>query len=101
MVLRYFLGTFESIISPGFSLMTTVWYKRSEHASRHGVWFAGNSCGNILGGFAGYGINHITRFPPWKALFIIYGGITLFWGALMFIMVPDSPAKATFLNATE
>lgn len=91
MVLRYFLGTFESIISPGFSLMTAV----------HGGWFAGNSCGNILGGFAGYGINHITNFPPWKALFIIYGGITLFWGALMFIVVPDSLAKATFLNATE
>jgi hypothetical protein len=32
MVLRFLLGAFESIVSPGFSLVTGLWWKPSEHA---------------------------------------------------------------------
>ncbi|KAM0541952.1 hypothetical protein ACHAPJ_013014 [Fusarium lateritium] len=101
LVIRYFLGTFESVISPGFSLITAVWYKRSEHASRHGAWFVGNSVGSLAGAFISFGIAHITAFPAWKVLFILYGLLTFLWGILMIMVIPDSPSKARFLTERE
>jgi len=101
MVLRYLLGTFESVISPGFSMMTSVWYKQSEHASRHGAWFVGNSIASIFGGFISFGLANITTFAAWKVLFILYGGLTLIWGVVMMILLPNSPATAYFLTPTE
>ena len=67
--LRVLLGIFESTISPGLSLLTGLWYKRSEHASRHGIWFAGNSVSSIFGGLLTYGIGHISNsVEPWRVL---------------------------------
>jgi MFS family permease len=65
--LRVLLGVFETTISPGLSLVTSLWYKRSEHASRHGIWFAGNSISSIFGGLLTYGIGHIDNaVEPWR-----------------------------------
>lgn len=36
-VQRVFLGVLESSVSPGFVLLTTMWYKRSEQATRLGI----------------------------------------------------------------
>lgn len=66
LTLRIFLGIFESAITPGFSLITSMWYKPSEHASRHAVWFAGNSCSAIFGGLLSYAIAHISGVAAWK-----------------------------------
>lgn len=64
---RVLLGALESTISPGLSLVTGLWYKRSEHASRHGIWFAGNSISSIFGGLLTYGIGHISNsVDPWR-----------------------------------
>ncbi|KAF7525686.1 hypothetical protein PCG10_004677 [Penicillium crustosum] len=60
--LRVLLGIFESTISPGLSLLTGLWYKRSEHASRHGIWFAGNSVSSIFGGLLTYDGPRNARF---------------------------------------
>ena len=67
MVLRTFLGVFESAISPGFSLITGMWYTPQEHVSRHTFWFAGNASFSIIGSLIAYGIAHYhDHFPPWK-----------------------------------
>lgn len=64
---RVLLGALESTIGPGLSLVTGLWYKRSEHASRHGIWFAGNSISSIFGGLLTYGIGHISNsVDPWR-----------------------------------
>jgi MFS family permease len=61
LALRLLLGALESSISPGLSMMTGVWYKRDEHVSRHGVWFAGNGTASLIGGLLAYGIGHINN----------------------------------------
>lgn len=67
MVLRGFLGIFESAISPGFSLITGMWYTPKEHMSRHSFWFAGNATASIIGSMIAYGILHYTgEFSQWK-----------------------------------
>ena len=99
MTLRFLLGVFESTISPGFSLVTGIWYKPSEHASRHGLWFAGNTSASIFGGLLAYAISHIhTQIAAWRWLFIIFALVTFAWGVILLIFLPDSPLTARFLT---
>ncbi|KAE8354353.1 major facilitator superfamily domain-containing protein [Aspergillus coremiiformis] len=102
-VLRVLLGAFESTISPGFSLVTSMWYVPLEHASRHALWASGNSVGTILGGLMAYGIAHITSGPlePWRWIFIILGVLTFIWSILLLWFLPDSPLTAGFLTPEE
>jgi hypothetical protein len=45
-------------------------YKPSEHASRHGIWFLGNSFGGLGGSLMAYGVNHIqSRLATWRVCF--------------------------------
>lgn len=67
LVLRILLGMLESTVTPGLSLMTAIWYKRSEHTLRHGIWFAGNCIASIFGGVLAYGIGHIdSSIESWR-----------------------------------
>lgn len=67
MVLRTLLGIFESAISPGFSLITGMWYTPKEHVSRHSVWFCGNAIAGIIGSMISYGILYYPGdFAKWK-----------------------------------
>lgn len=101
-VLRVLLGVTESTISPGFSLLTGIWYKPSEHAWRHGIWFLGNGIANTFGGLLAYGIAHIGgSLEPWRWLFIIFGLITALWGVILYFTLPDSPLTARFLTQRE
>ncbi|KAJ5776516.1 uncharacterized protein N7511_001527 [Penicillium nucicola] len=100
--LRVLLGVFESTISPGLSLVTSLWYKRSEHASRHGIWFAGNSISSIFGGLLTYGIGHINNsVEPWRWIFIIFGIVTFAYGIVFLICLPDGPRNARFISKEE
>ncbi|TQV90631.1 vitamin H transporter [Cordyceps javanica] len=102
MALRFLLGAFEAPISPGFSLLTGLWYKPSEHAARHGIWFAGNTTAAIFGGLLAYAISHIkTDIAAWRWLFIIFALVTFVWGVVLLIFLPDSPLKARFLTQEE
>jgi MFS family permease len=67
MALRTLLGIFESAISPGFSLITGMWYTPREHVSRHSIWFAGNAIASIIGSLIAYGLlNYEGSISQWK-----------------------------------
>ncbi|KAH6991399.1 major facilitator superfamily domain-containing protein [Ilyonectria sp. MPI-CAGE-AT-0026] len=102
-IVRVLLGIFESTISPGFSLITGLWYKPSEHAARHGVWFLGNSVGAFCGALISFGCSYITTGPlePWRWLFIMLGIITALWGIVLLFTLPDTPKTARFLNPAQ
>ncbi|KGO39840.1 Major facilitator superfamily domain, general substrate transporter [Penicillium expansum] len=80
-VLRIFLGAFESAISPGFSLMTGIWYDA--------LYLAFSSTEASLS---------ILK-EIW--LFIILGVITFLWGLVLLVFLPDTPLTARFLNSEE
>ncbi|KAF9891356.1 hypothetical protein FE257_004212 [Aspergillus nanangensis] len=102
MVIRFFLGVTEASVSPGFSLLTSLWYRTSEQPLRHGIWFCGNSISLIIGNVIAVGILQIDgSLKAWQWLFIIFGLITLAWGVLILFRLPDSPSTASFLNAHE
>ncbi|KAL4862827.1 hypothetical protein BDV12DRAFT_202688 [Aspergillus spectabilis] len=102
MVTRFFLGATEASISPGFSLITSLWYRSSEQPLRHGIWFCGNSISLIFGNLIAVGIWQIdSSIKPWQWLFVIFGLVTFLWGILMLFRLPDSPENASFLTEEE
>jgi MFS family permease len=45
---RFFLGVFESAVTPGFALFTSQWYTKKEQGSRTAIWFSFNGWGTSL-----------------------------------------------------
>lgn len=48
----------------------------------------------MLGGIFTYAIGQIETFPVWRAVFLICGGITVLWGILVLIFLPDTILSA-------
>ncbi|GAT29615.1 allantoate permease [Aspergillus luchuensis] len=102
MVARFFLGCAEASVTPGFGLLTSLWYRTSEQPLRHGIWFCGNSLSLVLGNAIAVGIWQIQdSLASWKWMFIIFGIVTFLWGFLMLLRLPDSPTNASFLTDEE
>ncbi|KAB8261851.1 major facilitator superfamily domain-containing protein [Aspergillus pseudonomiae] len=95
---RFFLGVTEAAIAPGLSIVVSMWYKRSEQPFRHGIWFQGITIAGIFGGLVAYGIGHVQSIAPWKAVFLIFGTITIVWAFILFYWLPDTPMNARFLG---
>lgn len=70
MVARFFLGCTEASLSPGFTLITSLWYRTSEQPLRHGIWFCGNSLSLIFGNLIAVGILQIENsLKAWQVSF--------------------------------
>ncbi|KAH7360350.1 major facilitator superfamily domain-containing protein [Rhexocercosporidium sp. MPI-PUGE-AT-0058] len=95
---RFFLGFTEAAVAPGFGIITSMYYKRSEQPLRMGAWFMGNVCAGLFGALLAYGVGHITVIEPWRAVFIIFGAITIVWAVSLFYTLPDTPMNARFLS---
>jgi ACS family allantoate permease-like MFS transporter len=99
LILRFLLGVLESVVSPGFSLTTGLYYKPSEHAWRHGLWFSGNGFTTVFGGVLGYAIGLIkSNVSPWRWLFIILGIITFTWSLVVLVFLPENALSAKWLT---
>ncbi|QLG72302.1 hypothetical protein HG535_0C06570 [Zygotorulaspora mrakii] len=102
--IRTILGMLESSSSIGFMLLTSQYYHRKDQSARTAFWVACNGVGQIMGGSMAYGLAKREASLPlagWKLIFIICGVITIFLGLLFWLVVPDSPFKAWFLNDAE
>ena len=101
MLVRFFLGALEGSVIAGFVLITARWYQRDEQATRTAYWYMGNAVAQLGGGALAFGITsgfENRSYPGWKVLFILGGGITIFYGIGMLIFFPDSPLDAKWLN---
>ncbi|KAL4961201.1 major facilitator superfamily domain-containing protein [Aspergillus stella-maris] len=98
LAVRFFLGATEAAIAPGLSIVVSMWYKRSEQPFRHGIWFQGITIAGIFGGLLAYGIGHVESIAKWKAVFLVFGAITIVWAFVLLYCLPDTPANARFLS---
>ncbi|KAK1454787.1 major facilitator superfamily transporter [Colletotrichum paranaense] len=98
---RFLLGVFEAPITTCFMMMVSMWYVRSEQPMRAGLFYCCNGVGSMLGGVLSYGIGQIDSFPVWKAVFLICGGITVVWGGLLLVFLPDSILSAKRFSLEE
>ncbi|KAI4601006.1 hypothetical protein KJ359_013171 [Pestalotiopsis sp. 9143b] len=106
MTVRFFLGVFESAVSPGFALFTSQWWTIREQGSRTAFWFSFNGWGQILGGFIAYGIAvgteaHPVAIKSWQLVFLVVGFFTAAMGVLFLYFMPDNQLNARFLTEKE
>jgi ACS family allantoate permease-like MFS transporter len=103
---RFFLGVFESAVTPGFALFTSQWYTRAEQGTRTGIWFSFNGFAQIFGGLVAYGISvgvkkHGAAIASWKIVFLTIGLITAAVGCIFLYFMPDNQLNARFLTPKE
>ncbi|KAG2116583.1 major facilitator superfamily domain-containing protein [Suillus discolor] len=99
---RFLLGMCEGAITPGFMIVTSMFYTHAEQTRRVGYWFLMNGFAVIILGFISFGLLHThTAFMPWQWLMIITGTITLITSVLFWFFFPDSPTTAWFLTPEE
>ncbi|OQD86814.1 hypothetical protein PENANT_c007G01493 [Penicillium antarcticum] len=100
---RFLLGFSEGAVSPAFVTITSIWYRKKEHNVRTALWITMNDLAQVIECFLMYGIgkNTLLSIAPWRVIFIICGAITFLAGVGFFILMPNGPKDAWFLNDHE
>ena len=103
-ILRALLGISEAAFGPGVPFYLSFFYKREELALRTGLFI---SAAPLATSFASSLAWLITRLgqngpiAPWRLLFLVEGFPSVFVAVFAWILVPDSPGKASFLTRRE
>ncbi|KAF5004847.1 hypothetical protein FDECE_8691 [Fusarium decemcellulare] len=100
---RFLLGFAEGAVQPAFVIITSTWYKKSEHSFRVAGWVTCNGVAQILGALIMYGVglSKETAIATWRVMFLVCGGGTLLSGALFTWLMPRGPDTAWFLTESE
>ncbi|KAL4881242.1 major facilitator superfamily domain-containing protein [Aspergillus karnatakaensis] len=100
---RFLLGFTEGAVSPAFVTITSIWWRKHEHAYRTALWVSMNGIAQTLGCLIMYGIgkNDSLDLAPWRTLFLICGAITIASGVGFFTLMPNGPQDAWFLTPRE
>lgn len=102
-VVRTLLGLFESACQPAFVVLSSIWYRREEQASRVIYWYMMNGMQQIVGGLLAYCFSLITSGPlkSWQWIFLVYGVISVLFGIFVGWWMPDSPMRAKCFTEEE
>ncbi|KAF7594457.1 hypothetical protein BBP40_009279 [Aspergillus hancockii] len=105
--LRFFLGVFESTSWPGLASLLFNWYTPRELGTRLAIFGVSGTAGNMFLGIlqaALYkNLDGTGGLHGWQWLFIVTGCITIAWGMLGLLVIPDSPSitRALWLTKQE
>jgi MFS family permease len=101
--LRFVLGSFEAMIAPACVATTTMWWRRSEQTLRTAYWNAMNGVTFIVGSLFTYGLGHINSDALYKyqIIFLFCGLLTVVYGFVVLVFMPDSPMSAKYLTERE
>lgn len=99
---RFILGVTEATVSPGFVVITSIWWTRQEQASRSGVWVSFVGVGGAVGSLLAFAIGHVQgSLAQWRLIFLVLGATTVLWGVVFILFMPDGPAQVRWLNEEE
>ncbi|KAG8162776.1 hypothetical protein KVR01_007254 [Diaporthe batatas] len=99
---RFLLGFFEAAINPAFVIIMSIWYTSEEQPLRLEAYYCTNGIATMFGGLIGYAVGHITTgIAGWMYVFIIFGSLSVFWGVVSLLVLPDLPSTARFLDERE
>ncbi|KAJ4263400.1 hypothetical protein NW762_006219 [Fusarium torreyae] len=99
-VVRFLMGGLEAIVYPTNSILTVMWWTRSEQPVRTAIWF--NTVSTAFTGIVSYGIGSTNiHLAKWRLLFLAVGGFTVLWAILLWVFLPGSPVKCWQLNDRE
>ncbi|CUM64733.1 uncharacterized protein PRCAT00002344001 [Priceomyces carsonii] len=103
LVVRFILGMFEAGISPSCMMICSMFYTRQEQPFRMCTFLSCNGIATMVGALLGYGLGHATSasIKPWKLIFLVIGLLNFVWSFVFFLICPDSPSTAKFLDERE
>ncbi|PYH93384.1 MFS general substrate transporter [Aspergillus ellipticus CBS 707.79] len=104
MALHALQGFFESNISPGFLLITGMWYRTEEHANRSLFWQSSEGFFSIVCNLILYGIaRHVEAHggvAAWRCISLFLGSLTLA-GAVAAFFLLGCPHEVRWLSEDE
>lgn len=101
-VLRFFLGFTESIITPLMVIFQAMYLTAEERAALQPVFYASAFASDIPTGFIAFGVLHTkSKISAWKIFMIILGGLTFLVSTVLFFTFPNNPTDAKFLSRNE
>ena len=103
-IVRFLLGLAEAGFFPGMALYLTYWFPERERARALALLIAAIPVTTILGApLSGLILDHVhwLSLSSWRWLLILEGAPAIVCGALTYYLLPDRPAAARFLSATE
>lgn len=68
---RLFLGILEAIVTPGMTILTSIWYSQSEVPFRSLIWYSFNGWAGIFGGFVAYGVSRSLLIAIYRGAGVI------------------------------
>ncbi|GIZ43814.1 hypothetical protein CKM354_000702700 [Cercospora kikuchii] len=96
-IIRVFLGAFESSAWPGMMTLFMHWYTPTELAKRMGFYHSCQAIGNMMSGGLQAAIMRTLDgnlgLEGWRWLFVINAVVTVVWGFLGVVMLPDYPNR--------
>ncbi|TVY82281.1 putative transporter [Lachnellula suecica] len=100
---RFFLGLVEACISPAWVLLTSMFWTREEQPLRTSFWLSVNGVSSIIGALLSYGLGHVDNLalPNWKLIYLVVGAMTIVWGVVILLYLPDGPHNAKILTEYE
>jgi hypothetical protein len=80
-----------------------MWWTAAEQPLRLEAYYCTNGIATMIGGLLGYAIGHITTgsLERWMYVFIIFGSVSIVWGIVVLLFLPDIPSTAKFLTERE
>ncbi|CAH0047345.1 unnamed protein product [Clonostachys solani] len=101
---RVIVGIFESGFLASVFYYLSVWYTRSELATRIGIFYGALVASSAFGGLLSYGMFQVTAqngYFRWSYLFFLEGGLTVCWSLVVFFFLPSDVQSAWFLTESE
>jgi MFS family permease len=103
--IRLLLGIFEAGFFPGIILYLTYWYPGQRRGRVTGLFLFGMPITGVLGGpLSGTimsGMEGVGGMHGWQWLFLVEGLPTVVMGILLYRVLPDSAARAPWLDNAE
>ncbi|KAI8304088.1 putative transporter [Colletotrichum sp. SAR11_240] len=97
-ITRVLLGALEAPVAPGNFIIMTMWYTREEQPIRAGLFYTGLA--TIITGTLGWAVGFLPTHA-WPSFFYITGAISILYGALVGVFLPDNPVRAKFITPRE
>jgi MFS family permease len=103
-VMRFLLGLAEAGYFPGIVLYLTYWFRQRDMAQTAALFLAALPVTNIVGApISGVILDHVhwLGLGSWRWLLILEGIPAILFGFLTYLILPNGPADARFLDSGE
>jgi ACS family tartrate transporter-like MFS transporter len=104
-LMRILLGVAQAGFFPGIILYLTFWFPDRERARVIALFMMANAIAGLVGNPISGAIMKYMRNEPgvsdWQWLFLLEGLPTVLFGAVVLLVLPDGPERASWLRAEE